>query len=82
MTGGYKKMEDAVVGGFNKVADSFVDAFVAREGESVADAKARLTAEQQARKAAAKADLDQRAADQKARIDASLEASKNAGKRR
>lgn len=48
VVGGYKKIEDAVVGGFQKVTDSFVNTFMAREGESVEDAKARLAANRQA----------------------------------
>lgn len=50
VVGGYKKIENGVVNGFNKVSDAFVNTFIAREGESVADAKARLTARQQAGK--------------------------------
>ena len=49
VVGGYKKIEDGAVGGFNKIADKFVDNFLTREGESVEDAKERLTAEQKAR---------------------------------
>lgn len=37
--GGYKKIEEGVVGGFTKMTDRFVDQFLAREGESVEDAK-------------------------------------------
>ena len=49
VVGGYKKIEDSAVGGFTKVADKFVDNFLTKEGESVEDAKARLSAEQKAR---------------------------------
>lgn len=48
---GYKKMESGVVGGFTHLTDQFVDQFLTREGEMVADAKARLAAEQAARAA-------------------------------
>lgn len=58
--GGYKKIEDTIVGGFNKVMDSFVNTFVAREGESVEDAKARLAAQQKAREDAAKTEAEER----------------------
>ena len=75
------KVGEAVVGTYRKVENAFVSTFMAKEGETVEDAKARIAAEQQARDAQAKAAAEQRAADQKARIDASLEASKNAGKR-
>ncbi|MBQ3193825.1 MAG: hypothetical protein IJB59_09690 [Oscillospiraceae bacterium] len=68
---GYKKVEDTVVGGFNKMTDKFVGKFLTREGETLEDAKARIAEDQKAREAA-----------QKARIGASLEAGRNAGKRR
>ena len=41
---GYKKIEDGVVKGFNKVTDKCVEYLFAREGESVEDAKKRLSA--------------------------------------
>ena len=40
---GYKKIENGVVEGFNKVSDKFIDALFTREGESVEDAKKRLS---------------------------------------
>ena len=46
-----------------------------------ASREARMATEQQARDEQMRAAAEQRAADQKARIDASLEASRNAGKR-
>lgn len=49
---GYKKMENGVVGGFNKISDKFVDEFLAKEGETVEEAKERLAAEQKAREEA------------------------------
>lgn len=51
VVGGYKKIEEAVVGGYNHIADQFVDQYLTREGESVEDAKKRLSAEQATRKA-------------------------------
>ena len=48
--GGYQKIEDGVVGGFNKMVDKFVDNYLTREGESVADARARLKAAEDIRK--------------------------------
>ena len=74
------KVGEAVVGAYKKVENAFVNTFMAKEGESVEDAKARIAADQQARQEQMKADAEKRAADQKARIEASLEASKNAGK--
>lgn len=67
---GYKRIESGVVGGFNKMTDKIVGKFLAREGESVEEARTRLAEDQKAREAA-----------QKARIEASLEGSRNAGKR-
>jgi len=40
---GYKKIENGVVEGFGKVVDKCVETLFAREGESVEDAKARLS---------------------------------------
>lgn len=42
---GYKKIEDGVVEGFKKVTDKCVETLFAREGESVEDAKKRLSGE-------------------------------------
>lgn len=47
VVGGYQKIEQAAVSGYRKVEDRFVDAFLAKEGESVEDAKARLAREQE-----------------------------------
>lgn len=74
------KVGEAVVGAYKKVENAFVNTFMAKEGESVEDAKARIAADQQARQEQMKADAEKRAADQQAMIDASLEAAKNAGK--
>ena len=43
VVGGYKKMENGVVEGFGKVVDKCVEVLFAKEGESVEDAKARLS---------------------------------------
>lgn len=48
VVGGYKKIEEGVVNGFNKISDKFVDNYLTREGESVEEAKDRLTKEQMA----------------------------------
>ena len=40
---GYKKIENGVVEGFGKVVDKCVDVLFAKEGESVEEAKARLS---------------------------------------
>ena len=40
---GYKKIENGAVVGFGKVVDKCVEVLFAREGESVEDAKARLS---------------------------------------
>ena len=42
---GYKKIECGVVDGFNKVSDKCVEVLFAKEGESVEDAKKRLSGE-------------------------------------
>lgn len=48
VVGGYKKIEDGVVGGFSKVIDKCVEVLFAREGESVEEAKARLSGKDKA----------------------------------
>ena len=45
VVGGYKKMETGVVEGFDKVTDKCVDALFAKDGESVENAKKRLSAD-------------------------------------
>lgn len=40
---GYKKIENGVVDGFNKVTDKCVETLFAKDGESVEDAKKRLS---------------------------------------
>ncbi len=46
VVGGYKKIETGAVEGFGKVTDKCVEVLFAREGESVEDAKKRLSGEQ------------------------------------
>lgn len=79
---GYKMVEDTVVDGFNKMTDKFVSKFLTKDGETVADAKARLSEVQKNREEKRKADAVARKAAQNERIEASLEASRNAGKRK
>lgn len=43
VVGGYKKIEDGAVEGFGKVTDKCVGALFAKEGETVEDAKHRLS---------------------------------------
>lgn len=43
---GFQKMCNTVVGGYTKIEDGFVDRYLTRDGETVAEAKARLRAEQ------------------------------------
>lgn len=46
VVGAYKAVEDSVVGAYQKVEDAFVEKFVAKPGETVDDAKARLKDEE------------------------------------
>lgn len=46
VVGGYKKIEEGVVEGFGKVNDKFIEKLFAKEGESVEDAKKRLSGEE------------------------------------
>ena len=43
VVGGYKSVESTVVGGYRKIEDGFVDRYLTRDGETVEEAKARLT---------------------------------------
>ena len=43
VVGGYKKIETGVVEGFEKVTEKCVEKLFAKEGESVEDAKKRLS---------------------------------------
>lgn len=47
---GFNKMSDAVVGGYTKIEDKFVDRYLRKEDETVEEAKARLKAEEKARR--------------------------------
>lgn len=44
---GYKKIENGVVSGYRKIEDKFVDSFLAKDGETVEEAKKRLREEQE-----------------------------------
>ena len=75
------KVGEVVVGAYKKVEGAFVNTFMAKEGESVEDAKARVIGSTEAVQTKIKADQEARAAAQKEMIEKSLEASRNAGKR-
>ena len=49
VVGGYKKIETSVVSGFHKMTDKFVDNYLTKDGESVEEAKKRLSVEQKSR---------------------------------
>lgn len=70
--GGYKKIEEGAVSGFNKIADKFIDNFLTKEGESIEDAKARLAAEQKAREEASAAEREQRIQKQNAIVEENM----------
>ena len=42
VVGAYEKVEDAVVGSYTKIEDAFVDRYLAKDGETVQEAKERL----------------------------------------
>lgn len=46
VVGAYQKVEDTFVNGFEKVTDKCVEKLFAKEGESVEDAKKRLSGEE------------------------------------
>lgn len=57
VTTGFQKMSDGVVGGYKKIEDAFVDRYLTHDGETVEEAKARLKAEEDARRETANAEL-------------------------
>lgn len=69
VTGGYKKIETAVVGAYKQIENKFTSQFLAHEGESVEEAKARLIEEQTLREEQAQKYVEKRAAGQKRQKD-------------
>ena len=57
---GYKKIENGVVGAYKKIEDGFVDQFLTHDGETVEDAKIRLSREQKERCEKAKTEQELR----------------------
>ena len=45
VTEGFRKIENGVVDGFNKMTDRIVDQFLTREGETVEEARKRMSGE-------------------------------------
>lgn len=45
VTSGFSKIQDGVVGGFSKIEEAFINRYLKRDGESVAEAKERLQRE-------------------------------------
>ena len=43
VVGGYKKVEDTVVSGYQKVENKFIETFLTRNGETVEEARKRMT---------------------------------------
>ena len=54
VTSGFQKMSDGVVKGYKRIEDAFVDRYLTKDGETIAKAKARLNAEETARREEAK----------------------------
>ena len=47
VTEGYKKIENGVVSGYQKIENAFVNTFLAKEGETIEEAKARITGKEE-----------------------------------
>lgn len=47
VVGGYQKVEDTIVVGYKKIEDAFVDRYLTDEGESVEEAKKRLKSDKE-----------------------------------
>lgn len=45
VVGGYTRIEDTVVGGYGKIEDAFVGRYLAKDGETLEEAKKRLRQE-------------------------------------
>lgn len=60
VVGAYKAVENSVVGTYKKIEDKFVDSFLTKDGETVEDAKKRITAEQRAKTESAKAEMERK----------------------
>jgi len=81
----FEKIENAVVGKFEGISDSFIEKHLLKEGETLEEAKERLAKEQAERTAKTHVEVkkyDHEAAmkAQKEMIEKSIEASKNAGR--
>lgn len=50
VVGTYHKIEETVVSGYTKIEDAFVDHYLTKDGETVEEAKKRLTQEKEATK--------------------------------
>ena len=61
-----------------KIADRFVDNFLTKDGESVEEAKARLSVEQKEREAKSAAERGEREQKQKAAVEANIQKTENA----
>ena len=77
VVGTYKKVEDSVVGAYKKVEDKFVDSFLVRDSETTEEAKERLKSEQKQDNVAVHESVEI----SKKIAEASIERSKNAGKK-
>lgn len=49
VTGTFENIKDTVVGGYSRIENAFVDRYLTKDGETVADAKERLKKEQENR---------------------------------
>ena len=47
VTEGDKKIENGVVSGYQKIENAFVNTFLAKEGETIEEAKARITGKEE-----------------------------------
>lgn len=81
--GTYKKIETAVVEGFTKISDAFVEKYLMKEGETLEEAKARIEREQKelAEKSKVASTPNVNIPDSNEIVKKNLEASLNAGKR-
>lgn len=78
VVGGYKKIENGAVGGFNKIANKFVDNYLTKEGESVEEARERLSAEQKQREAVSVSESEKRTQNQAEILERSMQSTQQA----
>ena len=51
VVGGYQKIEVGAVSGYKKIEDKFIETFLTKDGESIVEARKRITGENEEKQA-------------------------------